>query len=106
MSRKGSKSQIVSSSTCAAATLSRATVPELKEELAWRALPVTGLKADLVERLLDEEVDRTWTGHDGFCLTPWLERVIGVKLPLAAYRSDESLALWILKHLPERRRYS
>ena len=88
----------------AAAFLSRATVPELKEELAWRSLPVSGVKQDLVERLSDKSLERTWTAPDGFTAAVWGERVCGVKAPLSAFRSDERLALWILKVLPARRR--
>ena len=84
--------------------LMRYTIPELREELVWRSLPVSGVKEDLIRRLLDERHARTWTGTDGFQAAAWAERLCGTRIPLRAFRSDECLADWFLKYLPNRRR--
>ena len=84
--------------------LMRYTIPELREELIWRSLAVSGVKEDIVKRLLDSRIARTWTHTDGFLAASWAERLCGTKIPLRAFRSDECLAEWFLKFLPNRRR--
>ncbi len=88
----------------AAAIFSRATVPELKVECAWRGIPVSGLKQDLIRRLRVQDLERTWTGQDGFLAAARVERTCGIRAPLQVFRSDETLSSWVLKHLPSRRR--
>ncbi len=87
-----------------AAFFNRTTVPELKAECAWRGIPVSGLKADLIRRLRAAELERTWTGQDGFLAATRVERTCGIRAPLQTFRSDETLSSWVLKHLPTRRR--
>ncbi len=87
-----------------AAIFNRTTVPELKVECAWRGIPVSGLKQDLIRRLRVTELERTWTGQDGFLAAAWVERTCGIRAPLQVFRSDETLSSWVLKHLPTRRR--
>ena len=86
------------------ALLMRYTIPELREELVWRSLPVSGVKEDLIGRLLDARCARTWTHTDGVQAAAWAERLCGTKIPLNAFRSDKCLAEWFLKYLPNRRR--
>ena len=74
--------------------LAEATVAELKEELRWRKLPVSGLKADLIIRLT-RDGGQYLASSEGLAAAAWAERLAPGKVPIQAFRSDASLGSYI-----------
>ncbi|CAK0873076.1 unnamed protein product [Prorocentrum cordatum] len=69
--------------------LAEATVAELKEELRWRKLPVSGLKADLIVRLTRDGGQHI--SSEGLAAAAWAARLVPGRMPIRAFRSDASL---------------
>ena len=74
--------------------LAEATVVELKEELRWRKLPVSGLKADLIIRLT-RDGGQDMASSEGLAAAAWAARLVRGKVPIRAFRSDASLGSYI-----------
>ena len=70
--------------------LAEATVAELKEELRWRKLPVSGLKADLIIRLT-RDGSQNMASSEGLAAAAWAARLVPGRVPIRAFRSDASL---------------
>ncbi|CAK0818942.1 unnamed protein product, partial [Prorocentrum cordatum] len=70
--------------------LAEATVAELKEELRWRKLPVSGLKADLIVRLT-RDGGQHMASSEGLAAAAWAARLVPGRVPIRAFRSDASL---------------
>ena len=70
--------------------LGRLTVKELKEELRIKQLPLGGLKADLVARLVPVMVS-----EQIFRVACSVARQNAVAIPTEALRSDEAARTWI-----------
>ncbi|CAK0858488.1 unnamed protein product [Prorocentrum cordatum] len=70
--------------------LAEATVAELKEELRWRKLPVSGLKADLIVRLTRDD-GQHMASSEGLAAAAWAARLVPGRVPIRAFRSDASL---------------